>query len=298
MKYILCVAGGGTRGCYPTAALEELERQTGKLTRDIFSFVSGTSTGSLICSACAVGLPATKIMGIYQNRVKDIFTHGGLSMTYSFLRGYSDNPNNIRRVLQDEFGDKSGWKLNDCNIKVMIPAVAMNGHTWFMCNDRPKNAGTTGNVLLIDAATASSAAPVYLDHFRLAIGDKDLRFYDGGAAGVSSTTYQAAVEAFEYDDYKPEDTHIISLGTGFYPREDTPPDGLLQVIEWTLDTLLDSADDAVDKAVARQWPGISTKLNWELERPITMADVDSVPDMILASRREAAKIDWIKLLGL
>ena len=64
-RYLLSIDSGGIRGIIPTIALVKLERTTGRLTRDIFSFVAGTSTGAIIAAAIAAGIPATQILDFY-----------------------------------------------------------------------------------------------------------------------------------------------------------------------------------------------------------------------------------------
>ena len=46
-RYLLSIDSGGIRGIVPTVALIKLENTTGRLTRDIFSFVASTSNGSV-----------------------------------------------------------------------------------------------------------------------------------------------------------------------------------------------------------------------------------------------------------
>jgi patatin-like phospholipase/acyl hydrolase len=50
-SYLLSIDSGGIRGIIPAIALVKLEKTTGKLTREIFSFVAGTSTGAIIAAA-------------------------------------------------------------------------------------------------------------------------------------------------------------------------------------------------------------------------------------------------------
>src|SRR5512138_3234867 len=73
-RYLLSIDSGGIRGIIPAVALVKLENTTGKLTRDVFSFVAGTSTGAIIATAIAAGLPAAHILDLYVNRAKKIFT--------------------------------------------------------------------------------------------------------------------------------------------------------------------------------------------------------------------------------
>jgi hypothetical protein len=297
MRYIFSFCGGGIRGTLTACALVELEKQLGKPTKDIASFCAGTSTGALIASAVAAGVPATRILEIYQNRAKEIFRHGRLSLPLEVLRGYADDPQNVRRVLVSEFGPApSAWTMDQTPIKVLIIAVGMNGHQWYFTGRTSKNSGLTGSVPLVDAATASAAAPIYFNHYSIAINGVQTDLYDGGVGGLANPSYQAAVEAFDFDLYDPVDTRIITFGTGFFPAPDVAPDGLIAEIEWTLDTLLDAADDEVDHTVNRQWPGLATKLNVELSAPVDMADVSSIAQLVEIGQKWAATLDWKKIL--
>ncbi|HLH73281.1 MAG TPA: patatin-like phospholipase family protein, partial [Chloroflexota bacterium] len=56
-RKLLAIDGGGIRGIIPATALVKLEQTTGQLTRDIFAFVAGTSTGAIIAAGIAAGVP-------------------------------------------------------------------------------------------------------------------------------------------------------------------------------------------------------------------------------------------------
>src|SRR5579871_3937054 len=182
MRHIFSFCGGGIRGTLTACALVELERYTGKLTRDVASFCAGTSTGALLASAVAAGVPATRILDIYRNRAGEIFRHGRLSMALEVMRGYADDPANVRRVLTSEFGPASAWTMDQCPIKVLLCAVGMNGHPWFFTGRTSRNSGKTGSVSLVDAATGSAAAPIYFNHFSVDVNGVQVALYDGGAA--------------------------------------------------------------------------------------------------------------------
>ncbi len=64
-RYLLAIDGGGIRGIIPAVALAKLESTTGRLTRETFSFVGGTSTGAIIAAAVAAGIPAADILDLY-----------------------------------------------------------------------------------------------------------------------------------------------------------------------------------------------------------------------------------------
>jgi hypothetical protein len=299
MKYSLSINGGGIRGIIPCSVLVSLEQQTGKLTRDLFSYVAGTSTGALLAAAVAAGIPATELLTLYTTRSKEIFTPGGaLSDIELVSRGYKYDQGNLHKVLESVCGPGASWTMNDCPIGILIPATAANGHNWYFVRDGARNAKTTGTVKLLDAATASAAAPTFFNYWPIAIQGKALSFFDGGTGGVANPSYQACVEMFEYDSFTPAETRLIALGTGFYPGSDAPPNGLMPTIEWATDTLVDTSEDWVDAAVERQGPGVARKFDWQLPSDIGLDDLSAVPALLTVGKTAAASIDWHEILGV
>jgi len=298
MKNGLSINGGGIRGIIPCSVLVALEQQTGKLTREIFSYVAGTSTGALLAAAVAAGVPASELLTVYTTRSQAVFTPSGLvADAKRIAAGFMYDPHHLRDVLSSVFGTAAQWAVNDAPIGICISATAMNGHNWYFVRDGARNARTTGTVKLIDAAVASACAPTYFDHWPLTVQGEGLAFFDGGSGGLSNPSYQTCVEMFEYDSFTPADTRLISLGTGFYPESQTPPKGLIDVISWATDTLVDSSEDWVDRAVERQWPGVNTKFDWQLPADIAMDDLSAIPALVAAGKTAAASIDWKQLLG-
>ena len=86
--------------------------------------------------------------------------------------------------------------------------------------DNPRNAQTTGTLRLVDCAVASAAAPTYFAPWTIQIGDRAVVLVDGGVGVTGNPVYQACVEAFYYDDFTPDDTRVVSLGTGYFPSGD------------------------------------------------------------------------------
>jgi len=298
MKNSLSINGGGIRGIIPCSVLAALERQTGKLTRDLFSYVSGTSTGALLAAAVAAGIPASELLTVYTTRSKEVFTPSGvIGEAKRVATGFMYDPRHLHEVLASVFGKAAAWDMNDCPVGICIPATAANGHNWYFVRDGARNAGTTGSVKLIDAAVASACAPTYFDHWPLCVQAKPLWFFDGGTGGVANPTYEACVEMFEYDHFTPAETRLVSLGTGFYTNSDVPPKGLIDVISWATDTLVDSSEDWVDRATARQWPGVTRKFDWQLPADIAMDDLSAIPALLTAGETAAVSIDWTEILG-
>jgi hypothetical protein len=144
---------------------------------------------------------------------------------------------------------------------------------------------------------ASACAPTYFDHWPITVDGQALAFFDGGTGGLANPSYQTCVEMFEYDTFTPAQTRLISLGTGYYPDSNTAPKGLIAVVSWATDTLVDTSEDWVDRAVDRQWPGVKQKFDWQLLSNIAMDDLSAIPALEAAGKTAAASIDWQQSLG-
>jgi len=304
MRTILSIRGGGIRGIIPCCCLIKLEEQLGGLTRDHIDFCAGTSTGSLLTAGIAAGIKASDLLKVYTDQSKKIFTPTGVIGDAKMVaEGFRFDPKHLRDVLAGTLGAAAAWTINDCPLRVLISATAMNGHNWFFVRDHvPHNAGTTGKVHLVDAAVASSCGPTYFDHWTIAgIMGQTVRFFDGGVGGTANPAYQACVEAFEFDDYfTVSDTRLIDLGTGYFPGSDNPPGNLISVIEWATGTLVDSSEDWVASAVKRQWPAVvaspDQRVNPQLPSDIDEADISAIPALLQLGQQTAAGVDWTKLL--
>src|SRR5258707_15736584 len=55
---ILCISGGGYRGLYTAALLEELEKRAGKPLAQVFDLIAGTSIGGVLGIGLAAQIPA------------------------------------------------------------------------------------------------------------------------------------------------------------------------------------------------------------------------------------------------
>jgi hypothetical protein len=96
-RYLLSIDRGGIRGIIPAVALVKLEQTIGKLSREIFSFVAGTSTGALIAAGITAGIPAARILDLYMRRTSEIFTRSPWNIFKRVVYGamYSTLPEEI-----------------------------------------------------------------------------------------------------------------------------------------------------------------------------------------------------------
>lgn len=302
-KRLLSIEGGGIRGIIPCMALVALEQQTGKLTRDIFDWVGGTSTGALLAATIAAGVPAAKSLGIYTGSGPSIFhpTNTAERKIELIFRGRQFNNRVLYDAVVSALGANAAMRINDSPIGIMVVAGDMNGDPWYFVKDQLAGLGKkTGAAFLVDAAVASACATTYHDPWLVrGMG----YFADGGCVSLADPVYELCREAFAgvecYGDIDPADARVISLGTGFH-RPDTmpaPPNDLLANITWVTGSLVGSSKTLAVAAVMGRWPGVLSVFNPAIAA-IDEAAVDQIPALLEIGRKQAAEMDWKKILGI
>lgn len=303
MKRILSIQGGGIRGIIPCCALIELEKQTGKLTQEVFDFVGGTSTGAALAAAIVAGVPAAVALTVYTQQGPKIFSPQNSFLRYSnlALNGHQFDNKVLNQVIAKTLGAKAGMTLNDSPIGVMITVTAQNGHTWYFVKDAVTNARTTGMATVVDVATASCCATTYHAPWQIpGFG----YFADGGCSSLADPIYQTLVESLLgykcYGSIIPSEAIAISLGTGFYDplQMPSPPSGILDEISWVTGSLVDSSETMALEAAQRQWPDLVQVFDPPLSTGIDEADVDKIPLLLQVGQAAASKINWKQALKL
>jgi predicted acylesterase/phospholipase RssA len=295
-RVILTIDGGGIRGIIPATLLVALEGATGRPARESFSFVAGTSTGAIIAAGVAAGIPATRILDIYIKRAREVFPQSLLKLPRRVITGSMYSTARLNRILVQELGTAGTWKLNDAPIDVLLTAKRLaDGMPWYFVKDNPKNSGRTGSLRLSDCATASAAAPTYLQPWPIpSVGE----LVDGGVGVAGNPVYQACVEAFDYaEGYVPADTIVVSLGTGRYTARNRPA-WLWSWLEWILGEMLRSPGEQQTEIVSRHYPDLLFyRIDPKLPRAVGLDDVNSVTLLHQFGRRLAAHVDWPAILA-
>ena len=106
---VLCLDGGGIRGLISTQILMEMERLCGRKCKDMFDWISGTSTGGILALALALGKSAVGVQRLYF-RLKDKVFNGS--------RPYSAEP--IEEFLKQEFGEDTTMESISRGPKVLV----------------------------------------------------------------------------------------------------------------------------------------------------------------------------------
>jgi patatin-like phospholipase/acyl hydrolase len=315
-KRLLSIDGGGIHGIIPACVLVKLEETTGQLTRDSFDFIAGTSTGAFITAGVALGVPAARILNIYLQRGKEIFTKDITAAIEWSLHGYEYSIQTLNQVLREEMGADADRTINSLERDVMITATRIpDGKHWFFVKDRPAtnersqaNSCRTGNLLVSDCVTASTAAPTFFQPWTVAEDPASMkadweaigRLVDGGVGVTANPTYQACVEALYYTypgEYVPAETTIVSLGTGRFDQHPAP-DNILQWVQWLVADLLQSTNEEQTDLVRRHFHDSPYyRIDIALQTDIGLDDVGSTNALNTYGQQLAQLVDWNRILA-
>jgi predicted acylesterase/phospholipase RssA len=234
----IAIDGGGIKGVIATTALTILEDAMGKSVTEIFRLAAGTSTGSIISAGIGAWLQAADMQKLYIELGENIFKKSWRTNLWPFTRfRYPHEP--LEKALTGALGNiKMGdfWTNEPVTDVVITTFDLLANKTRFIKPWKEEYKDWP----VVKALLASSSVPTY---FPIVEG----RYVDGGVGSYANPCYVAAYEAQFCLKWKPEETTLISLGTGrdplhydsrqlqkFYPWD---------WIEPTLGAFLNSADD-------------------------------------------------------
>lgn len=162
---ILTIDGGGIWGFGVAQAIEIWENEFGVRFADLFDGFAGTSTGSIIASALAVGMTGAEIRELYEEHAKAIFSKPPLWWKLSPWRPKYDG-RGLEDTLEMCFGKK---RFKDCLKPLFITSSDSHGANKNKVFD---NVGDTHTPLAF-AVRCSASAPTYFPPV-------DGRYMDGG----------------------------------------------------------------------------------------------------------------------
>ena len=235
-KRILALDGGGIRGALTLGYLKKIEtiiREKEKnptlLLCDYFDLIGGTSTGSIIAAALAIGKTVDEIVALYMDLGGKIFGQKRDWWkpweTLKYLKaGYDYTA--LEQSLKDVFKDIT---LGSDQVRTGLCIVAKRADTnsvWPLINHTQGKffdtwMGKNKNIALWQAVRASSAAPTYFVPQLIDVGDgQQAAFVDGGVSMANNPAFTllmvATLKGFPFRWPIGEDKlEIVSIGTGY-----------------------------------------------------------------------------------
>jgi len=204
----VAIDGGGIRGLIVTRALAILETHLGLPLHDIARLTAGTSTGSIIAAGIGAGLTASELEALYFTLGPKVFPTTLRKLVFPLTR-YQYPPDPLNTFLKASFGE---MKMGDywiakppTDVVITLYDLAENRNLFV----KPwKDEYSDWPVVL--AVQGSCTVPTY---FPVVEG----RYIDGGVGSYANPSYLAAYEARYILNWDPDETTLLSFGTGREP---------------------------------------------------------------------------------
>jgi patatin-like phospholipase/acyl hydrolase len=241
-KRLLAIDGGGVRGLLAIEILGRLESvlreslgrdETFRLA-DYFDFVGGTSTGAILATCLALGMPVAQIREIAIAAARDMFSKAGFERRFWYKYDDEHIASRLREVFRGFLTDEDRQAAHT-DITLGTPAlrtlllvvmrnattdspwpVSNNPHAKF--NDRSRADCNLG-IPLWQLVRASTAAPTFFPPEEVQLGPERFLFVDGGVTPYNNPALLLFVMA-SAPPYRLEwpagadRMLIISIGTG------------------------------------------------------------------------------------
>jgi predicted acylesterase/phospholipase RssA len=221
---ILSIDGGGIKGLYTAAVLNELEKKhaipsSGNRLGDYFDMIAGTSTGALIASAIASGKTCEEVLNAYRSMGQEVFPDTSkiprmIKTVRQMLIGarYSNEP--VRKALNALVGDTT---FSQAKNYLVIPVTNITNYKARVFKNKYSSAHTIDDCRLSDIALASAAAPTYFPLVKSP--DKGSFLYADGGLVANNPVMIAALDALaifvgpESERNTHDSLAVLSLGT-------------------------------------------------------------------------------------
>lgn len=216
MRRILSIDGGGIRGTFPAAFLANLEEGLELPIGRYFDLIAGTSTGGIIAIGLGLGMRASEILRLYEERGPEIFAQadsgirGWLGRKFRSAKWvcwgpkYDSAP--LRAALIEVLGER---RLGDALTRLMIPAWHPRTQSVYIFKTaHHERYQTDHKELAVDAAMATAAAPTY---FAQHVTANEVGLVDGGI-WANNPTGIAVVEAIGPLRWPADRLKVLSVG--------------------------------------------------------------------------------------
>src|SRR5262245_31107605 len=255
-KRLLALDGGGVRGAITVAFLEEIERvlrqQLGKdevHLGDWFDLVGGTSTGSIIAGALALGYTIKDVKRFYTELAPKVFRRQVWRLLT--LKSKFDAAA-LRKEIQAIVGDDSLDSKRLITGLCVVTKRIDTGSPWILSNNpRAPYWHDNKHYKLGTLVRASAAAPFYFEPERIAIDDKTMgSFVDGGVTPHNNPSLilflMTILKPFNIGwPLGPDQLTVVSIGTGSHRDRVVPEElGMGKTMKLAIRALTSLMNDA------------------------------------------------------
>lgn len=210
---ILALSGGGYRGLFTASILAQLEAEAGCPLRDRFDVITGTSIGSILAGALAVGVPAADCLDGMLRHGELIFPTTGRvgkaarEAKKAFIEApYKTKP--LEAALSDILKEQCAAQLHEIEQGLTIPCVSHTRANVKVLRSKGVAGSDASKVSLADAMLASAAAPTYFPSRKLLTEV----VVDGGLV-ANAPEMIAVTDAVKLRGVRLSDIHVLSVGT-------------------------------------------------------------------------------------
>lgn len=236
---VLALDGGGIRGLYTAALLQQMAVRVARLNRspqeerlDLgkrFDLIAGTSTGSILAAALAAGVSLERVVAMYREHAAAIFQRPSPLRTDCWTNKVqsllwllktvprpANHSHALRAVLTDVLGQETLEALFERRgVGLCVPTVdAENRQGWVFKTPHAARLTRDNKYKLVDVCMASAAAPVFFPVHRVASpnpGAMAVHSFADGGLWANNPVLVALVEALEFAGDRP--IEILSVGT-------------------------------------------------------------------------------------
>ena len=319
---ILSFDGGGIRGAFGSTVIETFEQKLGRPLSDFFDLVAGTSTGAILGSGVAHGVPGSRLVEFYtkygekifepreaykpKNWVKTVYPvvkyvfdkrAGGPKMDDFFRARFC--PIALEFAFREGFGTT---RLGDvARSRLIVCSVNLSqGKTYVFRTPHLPGSVEDQDLEMVDVLLATTAAPTYFPHKVMPDGDS---YCDGGLWAVDPAIL-AVAEAFKIRQFctRPDcdpayDTsriQVLSIGTGNTNYSLCPPGSDAGALYWAprvADVMTTSQVQGVQSPLEFLLGDRYRKINFDLpDDTWTLDNVARIPDLLDVGRREGERV--------
>lgn len=308
IRTILALDGGGIRGLISAVWLERIEREIGPL-RERFDLIAGTSAGAINACALVKGLPASKLVSLYEQRGRAIFPGTGSRLMSRFGRLFSQGLSapkysdaGLAKTLRDELGKTVLGELDSKGPRLLVPTYDVVGRQAVVIKSHDER---YEELPLWEVAKASASAPTYFPAHRLVTREPTARvqraLIDGGVV-ANNPTACAIAEAVRINSAiegraDTNDLLVVSVGTGRPPNDVSAGQaedwGIAQWAPSLVGIFMGGSDEAVHY-VASQLLSSTRYIRMQVDIPGRMSPLDDASESNIRDlkRRANEELDW------